>query len=109
MPPLVLQNMGYFPDGSFIPLGPTGEGQPSGYKPGQMPSGLRMLRTMSTPHIAVSQGAPMQPGMAPYSMYSMDNSGGQVTSPTDHPVISKVTAPCSSIPAFRKFITALYS
>ncbi|KAK9909362.1 hypothetical protein WJX75_001049 [Coccomyxa subellipsoidea] len=72
MPPGPM-NMGYFPDGSFIPLGPPGEGQPNAYKPGQMLPGLRMLRTMSTPHIAMSQGAPLQPGMAPYSMYSMDN------------------------------------
>jgi hypothetical protein len=76
--------MGYFPDGSFIPLGPPGEGQPNAYKPGQMLPGLRMLRTMSTPHIAMSQGAPLQPGMAPYSMYSMDNPSapGQVISST---------------------------
>lgn len=75
--------MGYFPDGSFIPLGVPEEGQPSAYKPGQMPHGLRMLRTMSTPHIAMSQGSPMQPDMAPYNMHSMGNPSapGQVTSP----------------------------
>ncbi|BDA42678.1 probable AP2-like ethylene-responsive transcription factor PLT2 at N-terminal half [Coccomyxa sp. Obi] len=72
MPPGPM-NMGYFPDGSFIPLGVPEEGQPSAYQPGQMPHGLRMLRTMSTPHIAMSQGSPMQPGMVPYDMYSMGN------------------------------------
>lgn len=72
--------MGYFPDGSFIPLGPSEEGQANAYRPGQMPPGLRMLRTMSTPHIAMSQGAPMQPSMASYGMYNIESAAGQVRS-----------------------------